>query len=498
MSTLAALARLRAARQGRAEPLCRVRHHHLTDEPLVLVVLNLSGEATAPLACMAGTRRDEAVTLTVPQPRNRDLRQEFYRELAAVVLAHIARCEDDRQELPATRTRPAQPICTDAPQLVVANRPTADYLRLMGRATRFQRPGEDGGDQAVAHLGQWLTFFTERAEYPGSSLLLTLTEQLTAHWATGQSRLEDANLAKLLAWIDPPDGLDGARAALAAENPVDFPPAGPATDPTFDEVELQPAMQAYDEAVAAGDEEAARQAAARLRQTVAGQLAPTWQRIWDGLELLRAIPEAAGCLRRWEDDRLRFTAMSQHIRDGGPPQPIHDRAVDAAIRLASLERAQQLFDDQRALDDPFVLAERRTTGEAFGGVVVDRDLEHLGQSPTGRPVRRPRFTVRTEDPPPYDTTRTLASPRHPGKTVRICQVTPDGPQAHLILLELVSGMGNRKELPPDVVPDIGETVCYTPVPSWRGSPKYPAAEETPWTHGGPPSQPGDVPQPEEP
>lgn len=489
MSTLTALARLRAARTGRAERLCLVRHHHLVDEPLVLVVLNLAGEAAAPLACMVGTDRDDPVTLTVPQPRNRDLRQEFYSGLAAVVLPYIAARAKTLRQIPAEGRKPARELCTDAPQIIVANQPTVKYLRLMGRSTRFQRLDEADGDPSVARLGQWLTFFAERAEYPGSSLLLALTEQLTAHWATGQSRLEDANLSALLAWIAPPDGLTGAQAALEAENPVDFPPAGPATDPTFDVIELEPRMRAYDEAVAAQDEAAAEEAAGKLRAALKSQLEPTWKRVWEGLDLLRGIPEAAGCKHRWDNDCERFTGLSRHIEDGGAPQPVHDKAVDAAIRLASFERAQNLFDDQRALDDPFVLAERRTTGDAFGGVVTERDPDHWGESANGNPVRRPRFTVRTQDPPPFDFERKLVSPKHPGKTVRICDMVPDGPDAHLIVLELVSGMGRKKELPPDVVPGMGEMVCYTAAPSWRGAVKFPDHEQTPWTHGGPPPSP---------
>ena len=71
-----------------------------------------------------------------------------------------------------------------------------------------------------------------------------MTAALADHWATGQSATEDANLAALLGWIDPPDGMTGPAAARAAEDPVRCPPAGPVTDPTFDNEVLAPILQA--------------------------------------------------------------------------------------------------------------------------------------------------------------------------------------------------------------------------------------------------------------
>ena len=83
-----------------------------------------------------------------------------------------------------------------------------------------------------------------------------LTDLLSRHWATGQSTLEDQHLGALLAWIDPPEGESGAEAALRAELARDAegqllcPPAGPATDPAFDNKLLAPAIERYDRGAA--------------------------------------------------------------------------------------------------------------------------------------------------------------------------------------------------------------------------------------------------------
>lgn len=495
MSSLAALARLRATRSGHAEPLRQMRHHQLVDQPLVLIAFKMAGETVAPLACIVGTDRRHPTILTVPQPRNRTQRRDFYSSLASVVLPYIRQREGTVQQLPQHGDKPPRLRCADAPQIVVPNRATIGYLARIGRSTRFPpRPqptanaAESSSEPSVELLGRWFTFFADRAEYPGSSLLLPLTHQLSAHWATGQSRLEDQNLASLLAWIDPPDQMTGAQAAQRAEDTVDHPPAGPATDPLFDQYELLPHARAYTRANATQDITAARRAADDIHKALASQLQPVWEQMWHGIALLRTIPRAPRCERRWQDDRDRFTALSTHIAEGGAPQPARDKAVDAARRLARLERAQKVLEDEQALDDAFVLAERRTTGAAFAGTVVERDPLRQDVRKTRRRVLRPRFTIATQDPPPLVRDQDYVEWSRPDKRVhvRVRAVTPDPPATHLITIEVVSGMGTINNPAPGSVPELGEQVCYTAWPSQWGSPEFPTRDQTPWTHGGPP------------
>ncbi len=199
-----------------------------------------------------------------------------------------------------------------------------------------------------------------------------MTTALAEHWATGQSDLEDANLAALLGWIDPADGLTGQQAARLAEDPVRCPPAGPVTDPTFDNEVLEGRMQAIrDAAPSRATARPCARAQAAMDAALHSQLAPTWELMWRGHALLAALPEAAHVAeRRWKDDRRSFTAQAAWLRAGGAPQPRRDSAVAAAKRLARLEREQQRLAVERAHDDPLVMAEYRLTGEAFAGTVV--------------------------------------------------------------------------------------------------------------------------------
>ena len=240
MTLLTSLARVEAAAVGRARRIRTVRHVHLSDRPLVVIPLQLAGEACAPLAVMVGDDPDKPRLLTVYEPRNRGKRFEFAADLAEVILGHLdAYLPAGPGPGPNADPGAADPEqghldpFPDAPQLIVPNPNAARFLRLLGRSARFRRAdGEYPVRPTVPLLGRWLTHYGERAEVPGSALMLPMTAALAEHWATGQSDLEDANLAALLGWIDPPPGQTGQQAARAAEDPLRSPPALPPTPPS--------------------------------------------------------------------------------------------------------------------------------------------------------------------------------------------------------------------------------------------------------------------------
>ncbi|MCP9955815.1 hypothetical protein [Actinomadura madurae] len=476
MSALSSLARLQAVAAGIAQPVATVRHCHVSDAPLVLVPLKLSGEAAAPLAVLAGSAPDDPTLLVVPQPRNRDLRFAFAASLAKLVLNHIETSRGAVEELPPGKDGEERIRYGDAPQLLVPNRGGVAFLRLMGRSTRFRSTeGPYAVDPAVPVLGRWLTWFADRHDHPGSSLLGAMTELLRLHWATGQSSLEDGNLAALMGWIDPPDGLDGPAAAARAEDPVVCPPAGPTTDPTFDNEVLAPAIAAYDRAGTGS------RAEERLRAALAGQLTPTWDLMWRAVGLLRAVPEGASVPRRWERDRDAFTYYHQTFGEAYP-QARRDPPVRAARRLHDLERAQDAYDAQRAFDDPLVMAEHRLAGQAFGGRVTECDPTRLDE--TGkRPKLRPLLRVETRDPVRLDAGTTVCNAARPALKGRIVELDDGG-----VVLELTGGMGRKLTPEAGAVPEVGDRVCFTSLTEGSfGAAKFPDRDDTPWTHGGPPA-----------
>ncbi|MBS2963737.1 hypothetical protein KGA66_11805 [Actinocrinis puniceicyclus] len=494
MSALAALARVEAFEAGRAVPLATVRHVHLSARPLVFVPVLMAGEAAAPLAALVGTDRTDPRLLVVDQPRDRDQRFVFLAELARIVLDHVAQCRGETELVEATRNHEQWERHLDAPQLVVPNPGGIEAMRLLGRSARFRSAqGPYPVDPLVPVLGRYLTWFAQdRAPTAGSSVCLALTEVLAAHWATGQSALEDQHLAALLAWIVPDRfgpagaGLTGPQAAALAEDPDRWPSAGPATDPEFDTGVLSALIAAQQRAE--GDADAAHAARRALREALRGRLQPTWDLLWQGLDLLRALPEAGHDEHRWRVDRGRFTDFARAVDEGAPPQPRRESAVAAARRLADLEAAQEAYDKQRALDDPLMLAAYRVTGEAFAGTVVAVDAERRDTS--GRtPKPRPRVWLRTADQVVLRQGTKVACPQRPNQRPSIVSVTRQGADC-VVELELSNDMG-RKAVPDEgSVPEPGESRCYATVlaAEFFPPPPLPDPEQTPWTHGGPPAQ----------
>ncbi|WP_405768582.1 hypothetical protein [Streptomyces sp. NBC_01538] len=529
MSLIATLARLEAVSTGRAQPAATVRHRHLSERPLVLVPLTTAGEAGAPLGALVGDDRDAPRLLVVPQPRDRDLRFAFLAELADVVLPFIDSHADaveaaERTEVdPETgkRVKVEVELCADAPQLIVPSRAGIDFVRLLGRSMRFRRTAEQDPETPhpapprVPLLGRWFTHYGERARVPGSALLLAMTDVLSRHWATGQSTLEDQHLGALLTWIDPPDGVSGAEAALRAELARDakgqllWPPAGPATDPAFDNKLLAPAIENYNTArtalAAAEDGESADDRLAELttaereiRALVESRTRPTWDAVWRGLDLLRTLPEGAHATDRWTRDRWSFTGHRDRVIAGEPPQPRRDDAVTAANKLATREREQARLEAQEALDDPLVMAGRRLSGEAFAGEVTDVVMTY---SEGKRPSPRPLVTVRTDDRPQLGERvkvyRSLSGKPQAAEFVRQEDVGhevvghEDGPgtEGSVIVLRVLDKMGRGKEPEAGSVPEKGDLVVFTLFEhEQRGGAKLPDADQTPWTHGGPPGE----------
>ncbi|GAA5203257.1 hypothetical protein [Streptomyces thinghirensis] len=533
MSLITTLARLEAVRTGHAQPAATVRHRHLSDRPLVFVPLITAGEAGAPLGALVGTDRDAPHLLVVPQPRDRDLRFAFLAELAGIVLPYVEAYADSVEAAERTETDPETgkrvkvevDLCADAAQLIVPSRAGIDFVRLLGRSMRFRRTAEEDPETPhpapprVPLLGRWLTHYGERARVPGSSLLLAMTDLLGRHWATGQSTLEDQHLGALLAWIAPEadgEGLTGAQAARRAELARDAdgqllcPPAGPATDPAFDNKLLAPAIERYDRARTAlaaaedgleADERLGALTAAEreIRTLVESRTRPTWDTVWRGLDLLRELPAGAHVEDRWTRDRWSFTSHRDRILSGEPPQPRRDDAVTAANKLATREREQARLEAQEALDDPLVMAGRRLAGEAFAGEVTDVVMAY---SESKRPSPRPLVTIRTDDRP------------HLGERVKVYRSLGGKPQAAEyvgpagadgdgaeggggggLVLRIVDKMGRGKEPEAGSVPEKGDLVCFTLFEhEQRGGAKLPDPDQTPWTHGGPPGEAAATPE----
>jgi len=463
LSTLVALARAEAVAAGRAQPIATVRHLHVHERPLVLIPLAMAGEANAPLAALLGTSPTDRHLLVVAQPRNRDERFAFAAGLADRLLPYVNSFRAAEEPVAVDRGRDVRYRYADAPQLWVPNTGGVEFLKLLGRSTRFRRvDGDHPVPPSVPLLGRWLTFFAASAEMPGSSLLLNAVQALGLHWATGQSAAEDAQLAVQLAWIT-----SGARAARDAEN---GPVAGPDTDPDFDNHVLAPLIS---------------ESSPDLPKVLEELLLPTWEHMWSSIELLGRLPAGDRVALRWDLDKDAYSGFVQGIEEGAPPQPRRDGAVAAAARLQRLENAAARYAVQRAFDDPLIMAEHRLAGTAFGGTVTLANPDRIDD--TGkRPVLRPRIMVVTTEAVRVEPGASLTSPARPGQKAKVISVTA-GPAGTDVLLELSGGMGRKLVAEPGSVPEVGEKLLLTTLSeAYRPGGALPEPEQTPWTHGGPP------------
>jgi hypothetical protein len=461
MNALRAHRTLQAAGDRRAVATTTRRHVHLSSRPLVVVGYHLAGDPGAPVALVWGTDRNETPhCMVVPEPRNRALRFEALDEFATELLAYLSQFEplDDAG------------TCVDAPQLVVPNVSTAEWLGgIVGRFTRNLRTDGDAPPPASVPLGgKHLSFFGDLL--PGSSLVIAATEALTLHWQTGQLPSEDQNLAALLGWIDPPDGLDGPAAARLGER---TPPAGPDSDPNWDADVLAELIQSWH---AARDDQVA-QAAVRdeLEEEIREQLMPAWLGCWRALDQLGSLPAGAHVAGRWLSDRKAWTAHCARIEEGRAFFRNIPTPVQAAARLRFLESRTQELQREMAWDDPLVMAALVASGEALAGRVVAVDRDRRTFNANGRRQRRPIITIE----PTLDFARpagtNLYLSTHPSVKLEVLPNDASG----LIRAEVLKGANQTATV--GLLPAAGDEIVLSPY----GRPEFyqrSQVQEIPWTH----------------
>ncbi|MEV0855123.1 hypothetical protein [Nocardia fluminea] len=483
MSRVSALARIEAMESTQAVPVTQYRHRRLSPKPLVVIPLVMAGEAGSPLAMMVGSAKRSGRLIIVGQPRNPDQRFRFAAEFGDIMMKYINEFRTNRREI-RTKNKESRSQFVSAPQILVPNRGGIQTLKDLGRTCRFRKTTGDYPVPAVVpELGRWLTELADSAEQAGTSMLLAVTDLLTEHWATGQSTLEDQNLASVMAWIDPPRNVSVEQALLDAENPIICPPAGPSTSPEFDNRQLQPAIRDFDTARRSGVAEAIDLARQELHDLIGEQIKPTWRMMWDAIALLSAVPEAPRATKRFEADCAQFTAFSDYQDTGTAlPQRARDNAVGAARRLSRLERAIEQFNADKAFDDPFVLADRRSDGEAFAGKVEAVEADRVVISDKNQLILRPRFVLRTLDPTRLAEGTTLISPSMPASHKSRIIATEHDLDSSLVTIEVTGGMGTPTKPTPGAIPEVGQTLAYLPDPGWRTKPRFPGADEPLWTH----------------
>lgn len=380
MSLVDLLMAAEAAQSHAAVRRTAYRHQHLSAKPLVVVAYNLSGEAAAPLGIMYGTESDaeRARLVVAAEPRNRESRFEAINAFAADFVEFIG----PYLQLTTVPKKGGgfRQVASDVPQVVVPNRATRSYLgSRLGRSLRYLGLGETHEvPEATQWTGAHLSWFAEHSQLPGQSVFLAMTESLAQHFATGQSSLEDENLATLLAWIE---GVPGGL--LPALELLEESAYGPVPNPRW-EATLAPFVKAYTEGLRADDEAKMNLAFSRVESETRQALKEAYEATHRAIGILRPIAPAAGVTGRWQTDKYEWSAHARRCQRGIPRFARRHDPLRAARALQRWTSAADALEMQQAFDDPLIMARLDADGRCATGDVLAIDWNNREVKPGGK------------------------------------------------------------------------------------------------------------------
>ena len=474
MSAIQLLLQAEAAERWAAVRRRVYRHVRIDDAPLVIASYNLSGEAAAPIAFVWGTSLDDVEVRVAAEPRNRELRFAAIHTFACALDAYM---EGRMATEPVPGTPYHNPVAV--PQVWVANRGTRDFLGArLGRSLRYLDRGANPATTETVWAGPYLSWLDEQRHHPGQSLFLAATEELTRHYATGQSALEDENLAVLLAWIRNRAG-SGPAAIRAAESK---PAYGPVPDPGLEE-QLDALLRSSADARRAGDVRAVRKLEREVTALVEPPLLEAFSATLDAIHILRSLPEAGSVPKRAVNDKRRWGTYVWRAEQGIPRFRRRHTALQAAAFIEQWSHAAEHLEADEAFDDLLVMAELDAAGRCIIGTVKtcdadNREVKDGNKRASVVPLVAIKLTSRTRLLPGDDVT--WSTDRKVTGVER--EVESDG----AALVALMGGHDYGRN-----APGRGERVLFVDLqPFGGGGPE--GQDDVPWTHRAPDDAPSRV------
>lgn len=479
MSLVAMLLTAEAAARNAAVRRTAFRHRRVAAKPLVVATYNLAGEAAAPLAFCYGTEPRAGKLVVIAEPRNRAVRFAGINAFSADLVAFIAPYLAMEQRL-AGRVGRQYPLAREAPQIVVPNLATRDYLGArLGRSLRYLGLGQTHSVPEATHwAGAHLSWLAEHLRMPGQSIFVAATELLARHFATGQSALEDENLATLLAWIDNEPG-SGLTRILEMERKAGS--YGPTPDPELDR-KLEPHVLNFGKSVRAADAAGAERHRRQVERLLRPQLTAAYRATHRALRVLRDIPEAPGVQRRWDQDVRAWTVYARRCAQGLPRFKRRHDALQAAQLLETWSRAAGELAIEEAYDDLLVMAEHDAQGRCLSGLVTAIDVAHRGvKEGHQRATLVPLLRILTSVEPQLLEGDEVYWAADRGVRCVIQSIQERGNQREVELAVLQGHKGGTR------LPPLGAEARFAALSSFAGqSPDSP--REVPWTHAAAPDE----------
>lgn len=466
MSAIQLLLQAEAAERNAAVRRRAYRHAHIEDAPFVITTYNLSGEAAAPIGFMYGTSLKAARICIAAEPRNRELRFAAIHTFASALDKYMSARMVTAPVVSKSGQTYDNPV--SAPQLWVPNRGTRDYLAArLGRSLRYLDRAPTPATTETVWAGSYLSWLDEQRHYPGQSLLLAATDELTRHYATGQSALEDENLAVLLAWVRNKPG-SGSDALAAAEGGPAF---GPVPDPDLEQV-LDELLRSSAEVRRSGDERALRKLEKEVRELMTPVLTAGFTATLDAIAILRAIPEAASVASRATADRRRWGTYIWRANQGIPRFSRRHTPLRAAQLIEEWSHAAEHLEADEAFDDPLVMAELDAAGRCIIGKISTVDLDNREVKPGNKNATQvPLITVKLAGPTrllPGDAITWAAERKVTGVVRKVDSLR--------VTVALMGGHNYGK-----LCPGSGDSVLFVDLqPFGGGAPER--QDDVPWTH----------------
>jgi hypothetical protein len=299
---------------------------------------------------------------------------------------------------------------------------------------------------------------------------------MASHWSTAQTSGEKLSLPALAAWINPPVGVHGFDAALAAETGDGVGPIPPA----FRDAELFGLVEAFAAATKVGDAATASDAEIGIHAHWTHIVSSAWGICWEALAQIRTLPPAASTGRRWRQDCEAYTRHADWQQTGGRRR-VRPTVRQAADTHSRLEAADKTLTAEEAIDDPLRMAPYVLRDEAVIGTVVAIDPNHVERSPGGQRRRYPLVTLETPDRCGMAVGKQLWWTREPNKDRPwiVREVVPPArpSQRWRLTLRRLKSATNQTRLP---IRRDEATFSVLNLDDYRAW--FPAEADVPWTH----------------
>lgn len=460
----------RVYHEGRAIRRTTLRHAHLADAPLGIVMWRLGGERFRAAAVAWGPLGGDFQLAVAGEPRNRDLYFAALAPFARNLCAAVRRAAEAK--VARRRGRHTDVLPADAMQIVVPNRTSVAAIGLLGRYLGYlsDRAGVVP-DPALIEAGRHLRFYARQARVPGQALLVPLDRLVSEHWATLLSPFEQANLAVLDAQIEPPPGIHGFDAATLAEVSARI---GPEPTEDIDRVTTDLLQRFNENRDGSTDPAVIERLLGPLQDHYARLVEPVWALMGRVVERERRLPAAPSVVRRFEGDREAFGHHVEWVVDGGRYRTT-DTPRQAAMTLRRLEDALARYKAEKAIEDPACMVPYLLDGDAIRGMVASVNDQHRVVVRVNA-VLRPLLALDTDEPV------TLPA----GKKLWWIATADDKPWEVIAIQP--RGSGSRVVLQlcaaprPDRLPSAGERITLSTLHTAADGYRLALPNDPPWTH----------------